>query len=72
MLEYIVEFKLKPIPRPAGCPAVLWARLQILDALHVKSGVLVIPRSDLAAPEDTLDRARGELAETSLVRIPAV
>lgn len=46
--------------------------LQILDALGVASGVLVISRSDLADPEEALNRSRSEMFGTSLEGLKAV
>lgn len=46
--------------------------LAALDALGVRSGVLVVTRSDLADPAPALRRAREELARTTLSRVPEV
>jgi selenocysteine-specific elongation factor len=46
--------------------------LAALDALDVRHGLLVVTRADLADPAPALDRARAELAATSLRDAPAV
>ena len=46
--------------------------LAALDALDVAHGLLVVTRADLADPAPALDRARAELASTSLRDAPAV
>ena len=46
--------------------------LAALDALDVRHGLLVVTRADLADPAPALDRARAELASTSLRDAPAV
>ena len=46
--------------------------LAALDAFGVAHGVLVVTRSDLADPGPALERARAEVAGTSLAGIPAV
>ncbi len=46
--------------------------LAALDAFGVAHGVLVVTRSDLADPGPALERARDEVARTSLRDIPAV
>jgi selenocysteine-specific elongation factor len=46
--------------------------LAALDALGVDRGILVVTRSDLADPGAALERARSELAATSLRGVPEV
>ena len=46
--------------------------LAALDALDVRHGVLVVTRSDLTDPAPALERARAELARTSLAGVPGV
>ena len=46
--------------------------LAALDALGVRHGLLVVTRADLTDPTPALDRARSELAATSLRDAPAV
>ena len=46
--------------------------LAALDALGVRHGLLVVTRADLADPGPALERARGELAGTSLGDAPSV
>ena len=46
--------------------------LAALDALDVRHGLLVVTRADLADPAPALERARSELAATSLREAPAV
>ena len=45
--------------------------LAALDALGVRHGVLVVTRADLTDPRPALERARHELARTSLSGLPA-
>ena len=46
--------------------------LAALDALGIRSGLLVITRSDLADPGPALAQARAQLAGTSLGQVPAL
>jgi selenocysteine-specific elongation factor len=46
--------------------------LAALDALGVRHGVLAVTRSDLADPADAIERARAEIARTSLGPVEAV
>ena len=46
--------------------------LAALDALGIRSGLLVITRSDLADPGPALAQARAQLAGTSLAQVPAL
>ena len=46
--------------------------LAVLDALGIRSGLLVITRSDLADPGPALAQARAQLARTSLRQVPAL
>jgi selenocysteine-specific elongation factor len=46
--------------------------LAVLDALGIRSGLLVITRSDLADPGPALAAARAQLAATSLGQVPAL
>jgi selenocysteine-specific elongation factor len=46
--------------------------LAVLDALGIRSGLLVITRSDLADPGPALAQARAQLARTSLRHMPAL
>jgi selenocysteine-specific elongation factor len=46
--------------------------LDAIDALGVRHGLLVVTRADLADPTATLERARRELAATSLGKVPAI
>ena len=46
--------------------------LAVLHALRLRHGLLVVTRSDLAAPGRALERARAALASTSLAGIPDV
>jgi selenocysteine-specific elongation factor len=46
--------------------------LAVLDALGIRSGLLVITRSDLADPGPALAAARAQLAATSLGEVPAL
>jgi selenocysteine-specific elongation factor len=46
--------------------------LAALDALGVRHGLIAVTRSDLADPAPALDRARSEVAATSLGRVEAV
>jgi selenocysteine-specific elongation factor len=46
--------------------------LAALDALGVQHGLLVVTRADLADPGPALERARAELARTTLHAVPAV
>lgn len=46
--------------------------LAAIDALGLSSGLLVITRSDLAAPAAALSEAREHLAKTSFANVPAV
>ena len=46
--------------------------LAVLDALGIRSGLLVITRSDLADPGPAMAQARAQLAATSLGQVPAL
>jgi selenocysteine-specific elongation factor len=46
--------------------------LAVVDALGIRSGLLVITRSDLADPGPAMDQALAELSHSSLGRLPAV
>jgi selenocysteine-specific elongation factor len=46
--------------------------LAVVDALGIRSGLLVITRSDLADPGPAMDQARAELSHSSLGSLPAV
>lgn len=43
-----------------------------LDALQVEHGLLVVSRTDLASPTDTIADARRRLARTSLAGVPSI
>jgi signal recognition particle receptor subunit beta len=46
--------------------------LAVVDALGIRSGLLVITRSDLADPGPAMDQALAELSHSSLGRLPAI
>src|SRR5450755_5137389 len=46
--------------------------LAVVDALGIRSGLLVITRSDLADPGPALDQALAQISRSSLGTVPAV
>jgi selenocysteine-specific elongation factor len=46
--------------------------LAVIDALGIRSGLLVVTKSDLADPAAAIEQAAGHIAKTSLGAVPAV
>jgi selenocysteine-specific elongation factor len=46
--------------------------LAVIDALGIRSGLLVVTKSDLADPAAAIEQATGHIAKTSLGAVPAV